>query len=75
MDSYTHYKRKKPKPDPKRRCHRCHGSGQSSCISCGGQGRVVKTKDHLGQPIFGRCDACYGTRTRRCTSCSGEGFI
>ena len=75
MDKFTPYERKKPKPEPKRRCHRCQGSGQAACVTCGGQGRVVKSKDNLGKPIYGRCDACYGTRTRRCSSCSGEGFI
>lgn len=75
MDTYKEYQRKKPKPTPARRCHRCGGSGRAHCTSCGGQGRVVKSKDRLGKPIYGRCDACYGTRSRVCANCSGEGFV
>lgn len=75
MDEFKTYVRKKSKPDPKRRCFRCQGLGMASCLPCGGQGRVLKSKDRLGRPIYGRCDACYGTRTRRCSSCSGEGFV
>ena len=52
MDKYKHHERKKPKPDPKRRCHRCHGSGQATCVTCGGQGRVLKGKDRLGREYW-----------------------
>lgn len=75
MDKFRNIDRKKPKADPKRRCHRCHGTGRAPCGSCGGQGRVLTGKDRLGHPVHGQCNACYGTRTRKCNNCSGEGFV
>lgn len=65
-----------PKAEPvKRRCHRCHGSGRSTCPSCGGQGRIVTSRNPLAGPEYTRCSACFGNKTRRCSTCAGEGLM
>lgn len=66
-------------------CSHCHGtgaegnSGSSTCPTCGGSGRVIRTQDS----IFGRvqtqttCGTCGGTGKvikNKCTHCSGSGL-
>lgn len=62
------------KNENKRRCHRCHGSGQADCMICHGQGRVVTGRDQYSAPVFGRCEGCMGRKTNRCTVCRGDGW-
>lgn len=58
----------------RRRCHRCHGSGRTPCLICGGRGEVLKSTDARGRPVYDRCGGCFGLKTMRCGTCGGEGF-
>ena len=71
----THPRPGKPTQDVKRRCHRCHGTGRSSCPICNGSGEVAKGTDVNGNPIFGQCTGCFGLKHTRCSVCSGEGYV
>ncbi len=62
-------------PHQKRRCHRCHGSGQAPCQICGGSAKVPKGRDARGHPVLGRCDGCLGRGRIRCGVCGGDGMV
>lgn len=47
-------------------CPKCHGSGDMSCPSCGGDGY------NWGG---GQCYRCYGTGEVTCEKCGGSGDI
>ena len=58
----------------RRRCHRCHGTGQCNCRVCGGSGRVPQSRNVFGEQQFARCSGCYGNRRTRCATCGGTGY-
>ena len=50
----------------RKHCHRCNGSGEIDCKSCGGDGY-----NYYG----GQCTRCGGLGWEECPDCNGDGYI
>ena len=52
---------------------RCYGTGQSTCLACGGQTRCYMGKSPLHPDGYSGCGICGATGTTPCGSCGGTG--
>lgn len=50
----------------RKRCRKCHGSGEVDCKSCGGSGYSWSG---------GQCGSCGGTGLMTCPECNGDGYV
>lgn len=65
----------KQTPVVRQRCHRCRGSGRTTCQFCSGSGQVMTGRDIHDRPKYSNCSGCFGLKTARCNACGGEGWI
>ena len=77
MDQHKHHTPvpRKQMPHVRQRCHRCRGSGRTTCQFCGGSGKVASGRDVFGNQQFTRCSGCFGLKASRCSACAGQGML
>lgn len=67
------------------KCPQCHGAGMTTCMVCGGSGRIERpyqeqwVKHEICPTCHGKayipCPHCHGTKNRICPVCHGSGVV